>query len=348
MPSIPTVSAAFETQAEWCIRLGSAFTSALLRALLPELADGAPVARLIGAWPGDPLADILPLRVAGALHALVLSGADPALAALYPPHAWPGDAVARPVLRAAVERHAAHFDAFLRTAPQTNEVARSAVLLGGFLTVAAETKLPLRTLEIGASAGLNLFWDRFHYRLGDAEWGDPASPVRLAPAWDGSLPPLDAAVRVAHRAGCDIAPIDITDADQRLRLRSYIWADQADRLARLDGALELALRDPPALQAGNATDFVRQQLAESAPGLASVLYHSIMWNYVAEADRASIAEAVQAAGKRATTRAPLAWLTFELRSADSFPTLELTLWPGGETRQLATANPHGVAVAWQA
>jgi len=340
------VAASFRTQIDWCAHLGSPFTAALLRAALIELQPGAALHDIIDAWPGDPLADILPLRVAGALHALVLAGKAPDLATAYPPEKLPDDNTLHELLLNALRQHRDFITRFIESPPQTNEVGRSAVLLGGFLEIAAATEKPLRLLEIGASAGLNLLWDRFYYRLGDANWGDPASPVHLAPAWDGNAPPLSAPISVAARDGCDLKPIDITDDAQALRLRAYVWADQTDRLARLDGAIALARRHRPNVEQANATEFLRRHLAASPPGQAITVYHSIMWNYVAAADQAAITAVIRDAASRATSASPLAWLRFEMVSKDQYPELHLTLWPGGENRRLAVANPHGASVAW--
>ena len=127
-------------------------------------------------------------------------------------------------LRTALQNALIRSDDFLCAAldspPQTNEIARSAMLLPGFLSIARQSGLPLRIHEIGSSAGLNLFFDRFHYRYGEAEAGDPTSPVRLAPEVRGSLMPLDAAPTILSRSGSDIAPLDVSDEALRLRLRS--------------------------------------------------------------------------------------------------------------------------------
>jgi hypothetical protein len=116
---------------------------------------------------------------------------------------------------------------------------RSAALCPGFLTVAAQAGLPLVTSELGASAGLNQFWDRFAYRFGAARWGDAASPVRIEPQWSGPPPPLPA-VMLRERAGCDRAPPDLSRTSDRLRLLSFVWADQTARKARIAAALDLA------------------------------------------------------------------------------------------------------------
>ena len=338
--------ASFAKQIGWCDNLGSPFTAGLLRLLAADLAAGGPVTALVGEWPGDPVADALPLRLAGALHALVLSSAAPELAAAYPPHAEAGPEQLAPLLPGVLAAHRAFIEGFLASPPQTNEVGRSGVLLGGFLRIARDTSLPLRLLEIGASAGLNTVWDRFHYRLGEASWGDPASPVQLAPAWEGGMPPLDAPLRVASRRACDLSPIDLEDPVQRLRLRAYVWADQRERLARLEGAIAVARACGQRVEQADAAPWVRAELAEPADGCTTVLYHSIMWQYMPGETREDIAGALRDAGARATREAPLAWLRFEPSTPEARPELRLTLWPGGVERRLATAHAHGSQVSW--
>ena len=203
-----TVLGALDKQIGWCESLGSPFTARLLAILRDDIAVGGTSAELTHAWPGDPVADALALRLAAALHALALTGSAPALAACYPPSA-PTLAQLRAVVLSAVREHQTAIRAFLVSPPQTNEVGRSGVLVGGFLQIAKETGLPLRCLEIGASAGLNTIWDRYHYRLGAVGWGDPQSPVSIAPSWEGTSPPVDAPLRVIERHACDIAPIDL-------------------------------------------------------------------------------------------------------------------------------------------
>ncbi|MEQ8700803.1 MAG: DUF2332 family protein, partial [Bauldia litoralis] len=197
----------FQKQARTCERMGSPFMADLLvylsEALDPKTAVGAAVL----AWPGDEKADALALRLAGGLHALVLSGRDPALAAAYPGGGASGPEMLDEAVSGALDRHADFLVDCLKSPPQTNEVGRSAILLGGFLTVAAETGLPLSILEIGASGGLNLHWDAWRYRLappgGSAgDWGADDAPLTLAPDWQGELPPLVPGT-VAARAACD-------------------------------------------------------------------------------------------------------------------------------------------------
>ncbi len=341
-----TVREAFAEQAATCESMGSPFTARLCRLVAARLAPGGAVADRILGWPGDPRsrADALPLRLAGALHGLVLDGSDPGLAAVYPPNDADDDALWCAVA-AAFGNHADAILARLEGPPQTNEPMRSAALCPGFLTVAALTGLPLVTSELGASAGLNLIWDRFAYRFGAARWGDPASPVVIAPEWHGPLPPLPPA-RVVDRAACDRAPQDLRRPKARQRLMSFVWADQTARLARTAAAIDLARAEDVTVEAADAAHWLETRLALPRHGAAHVVYHSIFWQYLPPATQDRCRATLHAAGSRATGDAPLAWLRLEGDGGTPGAALSLTLWPGGETRMLARADFHGSWIRW--
>ncbi|MDN2565651.1 DUF2332 family protein [Aquibium sp. A9E412] len=336
----------FRDQAESCARLGSPFTATLCRLLAGTLDTTTQTgARALG-WLGDPAADALALRLCGGFNALVLAGADAALAAAYPPNAATDEALAAAVA-GALARHDARLAAALDGAPQTNEIARAAMLLPGFLAIGRETGLPLALHEIGSSAGLNLLFDRFHYRYGDVAWGPADSPVRLAPSVEGAVPPLGGFLDVMRRRGSDLAPIDAARPADRLRLLSYVWPDQPERLARLEGALALAAQHPVTPERCEAADFVAATLARRRPGAVHVLFHSIVWQYLPQQSRQRIETALAEAGAAAVADAPLAWLRMEPRTtAEPFAVLRLTLWPDGETRELARCDYHGRWIAW--
>jgi hypothetical protein len=340
------VRAAFRRQAEVCHDMGSPFTARLCRLLADRLRPDGPVARRVLAWPGDPSnrADALPLRLAGALHALVLEERDPRLADAYPPDPADDEALWRSVA-AALADHAPFLLSRLDGPPQTNEPQRTAGLVPGLLTVAAATRLPLVCSEIGASAGLNLLWDRFAYRFGDARWGDAASRVVVEPRWEGPPPPLPAA-EVAERAGCDLQPIDPADPDDATRLLSYVWADQLDRLARTGAALALARDVGVRVEKAEAGDWLTGRLAEPRPGRVHVVLHSIVWQYLPDATRARIETLLGGAGARASDEAPLAWLRMEPDGASPGAALTLTLWPDGRTQRLGRVDFHGRWVTW--
>jgi hypothetical protein len=339
------LQAAFHAQVDWCRRLDAPFSAALLEWLAADRRAGGPVHALLPGWPGDPVADLVPLRLAGGLHALVLSGRHPVLAAAYPPAAFDAAAIGRP-LRAVLATEGGHLRGFLASAPQTNETLRSAVLLGGYAEVARRTGLPLALREIGASAGLNLLWDRFAYHLGTQRWGDPASPVQLVCDWRGNAPALPATIAVADRRANDLAPIDPADPGAALRLRAYVWPDQPERAARLAGALQLARPSPPRVDAGDAADWVERELAVPTAGSAKVLVHSIVWQYLPSTARRRIEAALEAAGARADAGAPLAWLRMEFFAADRPAELRLRLWPGSAEQRLAQVHPHGAWAEW--
>jgi hypothetical protein len=338
----------FRNQAKACLELGSPFTATLLESAAERLDASGSVGRAILQWPGDPKADALALRFAGSLHALVLSGASPALAQAYPGGgAEPGRGTPWPAVAEALDRHGPALLRFLESPPQTNEVARSAVLLGGFLAIARQTGRPLALLEIGASAGLNLHWDGYAYDLGGAGWGAATAPVRLTPEWRGPVPALGA-VDVRQRRGCDRRPVDPGDRRDRLRLRAYVWADQAARLARLDAALAYVARQGTRVEQADAADWVETQLAIRPDGLATVLYHSVVWQYLPAATQGRIAAALERAGGAARADTPLAWLRMEPAPRGGHAELRLTVWPGGREQRLAHADYHGRWVSWRA
>lgn len=345
------VREAFKEQAGWCTKLGSPFTALLCSTLAERLDDSTPIGSRVLSWSGDPTVqgDALPLRVCGALHSLARSTHEPELAALYPhaaAQATPSDLWR--VIRGAFERNASHFETYLATAPQTNEVGRSAVLMCGFLEIARRFDLPMQMFEIGASAGLNLIADRYRYRFGNEEWGDPRAALLLDPQWQGPAPPVDASFRVTGRLGCDVAPLDISSAAERARLTSYVWPDQIDRLSRLETAMETALRDPPRLERMEAAEWVEQRIPEtpSSGGHVRVLFHSVVWRYFCADTQRRIETHMERCGALAQADAPLAWLRFELVDTAPGASLVLKLWPTGEEFVLAFAQPHGRSIVY--
>jgi hypothetical protein len=339
---------AWRKQVAYCDAHGSPFTARVLEAAWADWQQGGTLRALLPGWAGNAWADAVPLRVAAALHSLALEGSSPQLAALYPPAAETFDARAGPgVVFEAMRLYAERIRDYLGSAPQTNEVGRSAVLLGGFAAITQFSRLPLATLEIGASAGLNQLWHRYRYTLdGTTAWGDPASPVLIRSEWQGRAPTLPARFELASQAACDIAPLDLAAPGAALRLASYIWPDQRERLERLQAAITLALQAGVVVEAADALEWLERQLAEPRPGVTRVLVHSVMWQYMPAPTRAALRACIAAAGARATPAAPLAWLAFEPDRNGVFE-LSLHLWPGpGVRRVLATAQAHGRSVVW--
>lgn len=337
---------AFRTQARGCEQTGSPIYAALLARAADDLERGGLFAEIAAAYRGQPILDAMPLRILGRAHALVLAGEAPSLARFFPSAGGSFEAEgAWRALVALVESKKALFaDATTSWRVQTNEVRRSAALLPGFLRIAARTKLPLRLCEIGASAGLNQGFDRYRYQLGPHRWGDPASPLLLDTEWQGAAPDLSAPLRVAERRGCDVAPIDLGDPAERVKLQSFVWPEQHDRLERLRAAIALLAADPPAIERTPAGDFVERHVAPRA-GVATVLFHSVVWWYIPEAERARVTAAMERAGERASADAPLAWLRMEGARVEEAE-LRVRLWPSGEDTLLAAVHWHGAWVRW--
>lgn len=341
------IRAHFEAQAESCHRLGSPFTAILCRQLPKLLDTHTATGRKVLKWHGDPGSDALALRLCGALHALVLSEMEPALADSYPPYKQREGALQEAVAQA-IARHDPFIVDFIDSPPQTNEIARSAMLLPGLLLVARETGLPLALGEIGASAGLNLNLDRFHYIYQNRQWGGAASPVKLSLRVEGAPPPLEATLEIDSRAGCDRMPVEISNPNQRLRLKSYLWPDQPHRMERLEAAMAVANAHPFRLTQEDAADFVDRELASRPDNAAYVLMHSIMWQYLPEATKARIEATLERHGAGATATAPIAHLRMEpVPSESGHAVLSLTMWPNGTTRRLARVDFHGRWIAWE-
>ncbi len=351
---------ALRLQAHFSGEFGSPMYGELMARCADDVEQGGPLAALLDGWDGKPMSDALPMRIFGAVHRLVLDGAVPALAAFYPtvggtprwPDAWTA-------FRGVLATHAAFIRPELDRQVQTNEVRRSAALLGGFLTIAAGTGRPLRLLEIGCSAGLNLRWDRYRYELlacgpqappadGAAigpTWGAADASMTVRTGWHGPVTVLNGSAAVASRHGCDLAPIDVTDPDQARRLESFVWGDQPQRLAQLRAAIAAARLDPPQIERRTAAEWLAAQLARPVADVATVVFHSVMWWYLSEPERERVTALVEAAGARATAASPLAWLRFDLFGQTHYE-VQLHTWPDGEIRRLAYACPHGRWVDW--
>ena len=345
------IASGLRWQAGWCARLGSPLYGDLLEHVACEVEQGGPARDLLD-LPGSGRRDVdgvLPggqaLRLMGAVHRLVLEGRAPELARYYPSVGGSPDAGgAREALSALLAAQPEAVMTLMEQPVQTNEVGRSAALLGGFLAVAEQTGLPLRLLEFGASAGLNLRWDRYFYAGPADSWGDPASPVRFTDAFGESSPPLQAQPQISERRGCDPSPLDPAVEADALTLTSYVWPDQERRLGVLRAALDLAPSVAVTIDRAPALEWVEEVLAEPRPGSATVVFHSIVLPYLGETGVTRLTAALEQAGSRADRQAPLAWLRMEAGGDQADVTL--VTWPDRRERVIAKASYHGPPVTW--
>ena len=224
---------------------------------------------------------------------------------------------------------------------QTNEARRCASLLPAL----AQHGGPLALLEVGASAGLCLYPDRYAYRYGDHPvLGE--SPLVLECAVSGPVPVPRAVPDVVWRAGLDLNPVDVRDDDDMRWLESLVWPEQTDRFAVLRAAVEVARADPaPVYQGDLTTDLAR--VAEAAPPDATlVVYHSAVLSYLDDPGRAAFRASLDALA----ARRPTVWVSNEgpgvvvhgAPRRDGPIPFVLARWD----TPLALASPHGESLEW--
>lgn len=356
--SNPNFARLFQVQARWCHLLGGAFTGALLARAADEIEAGGRLRDFLHSLPESTRQGGLPLRFAAALHYAVLKGKAPeALASFYQP---PREG--RGALWGEVEKflhnHPQFFTRFMAHPPQTNEMMRAAVLLGGFLRAGQKTGLPLHVCEIGASAGLLLNWDRFFYQFTSGKqhcWGDKQAAIHLAPQWQGQVPDLDFTPVIAQRQACDAAPLDAGNQEHQLRLQAYVWPEQHTRLARLRKGLALAKQQGHKVEKMDAEDFIARTLATRDVSQTLVIYHAIVWPYLPKAKREAITKRITQAGEEGG--APLVWLSFEEgkyfarhKEAGNYVELCWRFWDEAgrhEEQVLAHSGGHGDPILWR-
>jgi hypothetical protein len=171
--------------------------------------------------------------------------------------------------------------------------------------------------------------------------------MRFKPEWQGNPPP-DRAIEIVSTRGSDVAPVDLTDPAQALRLKAYVWPEHGVRFERIEAAIAEAVRSPPSLARLNGADFVEAELAKpQAAGTTRLLMHSLVWQYVPADQQARIAAAMQAAGAMATPERPLAWVALEANRVLHIHEMVVRYWPGGDAGELVTrAHPHGAWIDW--
>ena len=344
---ITDVREAIAWQADHADKAGAPCTARAVRAQLAILDTPTELARRIREWPGLSLEDALPLRVAAGFHWLVLTGADRRLEPVYS-----GELTDQPTIDGLVAAVASEWDAklvpWLGHPPQTNEAGRSASFMAALLWLSCRLGSRFEMNEIGGSAGVNTMIDRYRYDLGGVTAGPAESPMRIAPEWRGSPPPAGQ-VEIVSIRGCDVAPVDLSDPAEALRLKAYVWPDAAERMGRIEAAARLAAEKPPRVERKDAGTFVEERLAApQQSGVTRVLYHSIVWQYLPEPTRRAITAAMEQAGKQATAERPLAWVRLETNRATFRHELTVRFWPGeADPVMLAEAHPHGAWVEWR-
>jgi hypothetical protein len=342
---------AFQVQAVACEELGSPLSADLLRRIVDDYELGGVSTEVLAGHEDEPGPSALALRLLGSVHRLVLAGEAPELAVFYPSVGGEWDPVLGwEAFEQVLQARGPLLRSLLTQPPQTNEVGRSIALYGGLLRLAEAVPLPVRLFEIGASGGLNLRADHFRYVAADGTaYGPAESPVVFDDAWSGRPIVPAPQLRIAERVGCDIAPVNPLSEDGALTLTSHVWPDMPGRLERLRGALEVARKVPADVRREDALSFLRA--VGLAEGHITVIWHSVMWQYLTPAEQAAGDEVIAELGARATAETPLARLCLEpmRRTPDAHNEFLIVLqtWPTGTTRILGHAASHGLPTLWE-
>jgi hypothetical protein len=320
--------------------------------------------RLAGAIAADPELPALlllapptqrqPVLLLACVHALLLDGGDHELARFYPnltAHPDPGDPM--PAFRAFCRSHADELGELLATrSTQTNEIGRCSLLLP-VLGLLSDEVGALAHLDVGASAGLNLLFDRYEYVYEPGGRVGGPSAVHLECGTRGAVPVPTSMPAVVRRCGLDRSPVDVHDPIQRRWLEACVWPDQTDRFERLRAALEIAAREDVDLRSGDAvTDTAAIATSFDAH---PVVTNTWVLNYLTADDRRAYVAALDALG----AQRDISWIFVEMPllvpelpvrdPAQSDSVLVLVRWRGGTRTvdHLGVAHPHGYWLHWE-
>lgn len=270
----------------------------------------------------------MPLRLLGGLHYLVLGGEA----------SWDDP----------LDAHREFLSQFVREqGVQTNEAQRAWVLTPLFLRVAERTgAASFDLIELGASAGLLLAWDRYRSVYEQGEWGPEGSPLTLSGIERSPVRAdlLEQAPKVGRRVGVDLAPIDVTSDEAARLLKCFVWAGQEQRLQRLDHAIAAVREDPPELVRGDYVEVLPELLSDRDPAALTVVFASATLRYVGDEGLARIRSAFDTAGPGS----PLAFVaTGSPRSGVRHWGLRIVYYPGAEREYAGEADYHATWLDWQ-
>lgn len=342
---------AIERQAVACEHIGSPLYATLLRGLADDHRAGGVTHDLLERASERPQHDATPLRYLATGHRLALADGAPDLARHYPSCGgeWRG-ADPTPDFLALVHTRRADFVDGLTRQVQTNEVARAVPIACGLAHIQGTFALPLRTFELGASAGLLSRLQWFRIESANAACGPADARLRFGPEWFTTPPhTLPARLDVIHQEAVDLTPIDVATHEGRITIQSFLWPDQLERIDRLRAALAIAAEHPLPVDAADAGAWLQRRL-QVASGATTVVFHSIVWQYLPPATRQQVRATLAAVGATATPSSPLCWLRMEPATA-THADLRATVWDGAvlpSEHHLADVGYHGHDLLWLA
>lgn len=334
-------------QAASCRALGSELYGGLLEGLSDEIRTSDDVAVLLRGHSDRPIHDALPLRLLGAVHHLVLADRAPLLARHYPSAGGSPDGRLFADFLSTVANHSDFIASRLRQPVQTNEVGRSVVPLGVMNWLGGLGFEEVDYLEIGASAGLNLCFGSFRADTGHGVMGSDDADVRFDPSWFRLPPPLSPRpARTIRLAGSDLNPIDLSIPESVRRLESFVWPDQLTRLERLRAAIRVA-RSHKIVVARAGADESLADFLERGLLRPTVVFHSIVWQYLDNQTRDNFVGLLARQGAGASSERPLFWIRME--PAGETADVRVDCWMGGDVPNrtvLARVGYHGQQLEW--
>ena len=232
---------------------------------------------------------------------------------------------------------------------QTNEVGRCTAFVPAFVFARSRTgSSPLNLIELGASAGLNLLWDKYYYNYSTGQTaGDPSSAVHLSCEVRSSepLPDLATLPTINSRIGVDIHPIDLHDDAKVQWARALIWPEHRDRRELFDLAVDSARDDPPTVLNGDMIDVLPELLDEADPDATVFVLHSYTLNQCAEETREEVDRILR--GK--SFHLNLHRISLEWFAGQEKPHLELSTYDSGREERilLRYCESHGRWINWQ-
>src|SRR5262245_31351963 len=303
----------------------------------------------------------MPLALMAAGHDLVLRWADHPLTAVYERAAvGEADADARVQFADFCEANWPEIvDLLQARRVQTNECGRSAAIALALAKVADLHGTPDALIDAGASAGLNLLYDRYHLDYGPlGSFGDPSSRVRVPCEVQTADHPLPASLPdIRQRVGLDRNPLDVRREDDRRWLLACVWPDTG-RLQRTADALDIAAHHPPDVRPGDMVGDLAATIDQVDGGGLVCVLTSWAAGYLSGRQRETFAEVLDDAGRRRD----VVWLSLE--GAGVVRLFEQPRDPGTfeiaasvigavrfrrgtrEGRPLGLVHPHGKSVAW--
>ena len=333
-------------QSAICTQLGSPLYAEIFQAMAADLTNNGVTAQISEHLTIRPQRDAAPLRIAGAIHRLALTGKAPSIARHFPSTGGnPGPTLVDDYLEAlAIFRN--DIDDGLSRSVQTNEVGRTTMLVTGMSFFAREVGIPATHLrEVGSSCGLNLQVDNYFFDTDDCAYGNTNARVRFeGNAWGSPIPDISQCPSLLSRRGCDVAPLNAHNENDQLTLLSFVWPDQFERFTRLRDAIENACTSPSyvAPDEKDAAVWIHEQLANIPSNEPVLIFHSIVWQYLSRETKDQFRAEVE--GFCAQREAPTGWLRME--PAGPVADLRIDIWQGAHKTHsdqvLADSSYHGI------